>query len=94
MYVVVLQDLATFGERVNQLHTELEASEVYSRDCSLGESWVIIDNFVKRLEVLENEAQDLIELQDLLETSVVNFSLLPQCHLDLSNLKSVWETVR
>ena len=31
-----------------------------------------------RLDVLENEAQDLIELQELLEASVVNFSLLPQ----------------
>ena len=67
-----------FGERVMMLHTELDKSDVYSRDCSIGDSWVMIDNFVHRLDALENEAQDLIELQELLEASVVNFSLLPQ----------------
>ena len=76
------------------LHHELEQSDVYSRECTLGDAWVIIDNFVKRLDVLENEAQDLIELQELLEANVVNFSLLPQCRVDLNNLKQVWETVR
>ena len=90
----ISQDLATFGERVLQLHDELDRSEVYGRECSLGDSWVIIDSFVGCLDVLENEAQDLIELQDLLETSVVNFSILPQCRHDLTNLKDIWETVR
>lgn len=60
------------------MHRELDSSDVYSRDCSTTESWVIIENFMHRLDVLENEAQDLIELQELLEASVVNFSLLPQ----------------
>ena len=72
------QDLEAFGSRVSALHKELDNSDVYSRDCSVADSWVIIENFVHRLDILENEAQDLIELQELLEASVVNFSLLPQ----------------
>ncbi len=60
------------------LYSDLECSEVYSRDCSIGDAWVVIEQFKSQLDVLENEAQDLIELQELLEASVVNFSLLPQ----------------
>ena len=76
------------------MQRDLEASEVYNRECSIQDSWSLIDGFVRRLTVLELEAQDLIELQDLLETNVVNFDVLPQCHHDLDNLKHVWEMVR
>lgn len=72
------QDLATFGERVLTLQEQLESSDIYGRDCAISDAWTSIDGFVRRLDVLENEAQDLIELQELLETSVVNFSILPQ----------------
>ncbi|XP_069115919.1 uncharacterized protein [Argopecten irradians] len=92
--VRITQDLEAFGNRVQALYQELENSDVYQRDCIIGDAWVIIDNFAKRLTVLENEAQDLIELQELLETSVVNFAILPQCRHELNNLKQVWETVR
>lgn len=72
------QDLEAFGERVMSLAKELENSDVYNRDCNISDAWVIIDGFSKRLTILENEAQDLIELQGLLEASVVNFEILPQ----------------
>ena len=71
------QDLATFGERVVSISREMEESEVYNRECSLADAWVIIDNFVRKLTILESEAQDLIELQELLETNVVDFDILP-----------------
>ncbi|KAL5020323.1 hypothetical protein ScPMuIL_003215 [Solemya velum] len=90
----ITQDLEAFGDRVLSLSGEMEASDVYSRECNLEEAWGIIDDFIKRLTVLENEAQDLIELQELLEANVVNFSVLPQCHLELNNLKQVYETAR
>jgi hypothetical protein len=70
--------LAAFGELVIALHRELDDSDVYCRDCSIDEAWDIIEAFMKRLVTLEEEAQDLIELQELLEASVVNFSILPQ----------------
>lgn len=76
--ICILQDLAAFGKQVVQLHEELEVSDVFSRECEIGSSWVMINNFTKRLTVLENEAQDLIELQELLEANVVNFAILPQ----------------
>ncbi|XP_064650622.1 uncharacterized protein LOC135502065 isoform X3 [Lineus longissimus] len=100
----ISQDLASFGERVIALHHELDSSDVYCRDCSIDDAWEIIQAFMKRLVALEGEAQDLIELQELLEASVVNFSILPQyvfhlreleiCRHDLTNLKQLWQTVR
>ncbi|KAL3885754.1 hypothetical protein ACJMK2_025795 [Sinanodonta woodiana] len=92
--VRITQDLEAFGRLVVKLNQELESSNIYNRDCVIGDAWVVIDNFSSRLTILENEAQDLIELQELLEASVVNFSILPQCRHDLNNLKQIWETVR
>ena len=59
------------------LERDLDSSDVYNRECSISEAYLLIDNFSKRLTVLENEAQDLIELQELLEANVVNFTILP-----------------
>ena len=62
---------------MDTLHTDLSDSDVYSRDCGLANAWLSIDNFMHQLESLEGEAQDLIELQALLESNIVNFTLLP-----------------
>ncbi|GFS27875.1 dynein beta chain, flagellar outer arm [Elysia marginata] len=92
-------DLEAFSVRVQSLSDDLDNSDVYQRECSIADAHSIVDSFSKRLLVLENEAQDLIELQELLEASVVNFSVLPTlgafcCRHELNNLKQVWETVR
>ncbi|KAI0240665.1 Dynein heavy chain 9, axonemal [Lamellibrachia satsuma] len=90
----ITKDLTAFADRVLALHEELESSDVYSRDCAIKDAWHNIDNILRRLEVLETEAHDLKELQELLEANIVNFDLLKQCHSDLTNLKELWETVR
>ena len=74
----LLQDLAAFGRRVRQVEQELDESPVFSYEFSMGEAWTALDMFSKQLHVLENEAQDLAELQDLLEADVVNFEILPK----------------
>ena len=51
------QDLETFSQRVLGLEQDLDNSDVYNRECSISEAYLIIDNFSKRLVVLENEAQ-------------------------------------
>ena len=54
---IVHQDLEAFGRRVNIISKELENSEVYNRECLIDDAWNKIDNFSKRLNILENEAQ-------------------------------------
>ena len=39
------------------LNTDLNNSEVYNYDCDIADAWRIIDEFVQKLAVLENEAQ-------------------------------------
>ena len=56
-FTVCFQDLEQFGRRVVALSKELENSDIYNRDCNIGEAWVTIDSFSKRLTILENEAQ-------------------------------------
>eukprot|EP00057_Strongylocentrotus_purpuratus_P006394 XP_011660868.1 PREDICTED: dynein beta chain, flagellar outer arm [Strongylocentrotus purpuratus] len=90
----ITKDLAEFGERVEALNSALAASEVYTWECFLDDAFSEIDKFQRKLEELDNEAQDLIELQDLLETAVVNFTILPECRHELHNLHEVWDTVR
>ena len=63
---------------MENLHTDLEESDIFGRDCGLANAWLSINSFLQRLEPLESEAQDLIELQALLESNIVNFTLLPQ----------------
>ena len=77
-WLFVLQDLSAFADRVLTLHEELDSSDVYSRDCAIKDAWHNIDNILRRLEVLETEAHDLKELQELLEANIVNFDLLKQ----------------
>ncbi|XP_071959570.1 uncharacterized protein [Antedon mediterranea] len=90
----ITKDLAAFGERVEELSRSLRTSDVYSRECGMENAFGIISRFFEHLDKLENEAQDLIELQELLETAVVNFSILPECRHELRNLQQVWETVQ
>lgn len=47
-----------------------------------------------RTEHLEKEASDLQELQQLLESDVVDFQIIPNCNTLLNNLKVVWKRVK
>lgn len=57
---------------------ELRSSEVYRRTCTVECALSLIDSFTDRLKALEGEAQDWVELQEFLETSLVNFALLQE----------------
>ncbi|XP_033641711.1 dynein beta chain, flagellar outer arm-like [Asterias rubens] len=89
----ITKDLESFGERVETLQRALSSSDIYTYNCSIDTAFKEINKFMQLLEKLDNEAQDLIELQELLETAVVNFTVLPECRHELRNLKLVWETV-
>lgn len=67
-----------FNKKLRKVESELDESTVFSFDCTLGEAWQTLGEFGSQLSGLENEAQDLAELQDLLETDVVNFEILPK----------------
>lgn len=59
----ITKDLLRFGGRVESVAADLRASDVFSRDCAIHAALDLIENYSKRLKVLQREAQDLIELQ-------------------------------
>ena len=73
---IISQDLSSFGQTFSALREKFEASNCLQHHCPRQQALVLIGEFSKELKGLQAQARDLIELQELLETSVFNFSLL------------------
>ena len=73
---IISQDLSSFGQTFSTLREEFEGSNCLQHGCPRQQALSLIGGFSKELKGLQAQARDLIELQELLETSVFNFSLL------------------
>ena len=73
---VISQDLSRFGEMFSALKERFDGSECLKYDCPKHEAVSVMAEFSKELKALQSQARDLIELQELLEASVFNFSWL------------------
>ncbi|KAM4795913.1 dynein axonemal heavy chain 9-like [Rhinophrynus dorsalis] len=89
----VIRDLERFQHKLDALGPDIENSEVYRYTCAAQEAFMVIQNFSTRLQSLQKEAKDLKELQELLETTVVDFSILINCEDLLQNLHLMWQHV-
>ncbi|XP_068122143.1 uncharacterized protein [Hyperolius riggenbachi] len=90
---IVSRDLGRFQRKLDTFGSDLENSEVYKYEYTAQEAFVTTEEFSAQLEILQREAKDLKELQELLETTVVDFSILNNCEELLLNLKLVWQHV-
>ena len=73
---VISQDLSQFGEVFSSLKERFDTSECLRYNCHKEKAMELVFEFGRELRELQREAKELIELQELLETSVFNFSLL------------------
>ena len=73
---VISLDLSRFSEVFATLREHFDASQCLNYDCPKQEAVNVIAEFHQELKELQTQARDLIELQELLETSVFNFTLL------------------
>jgi len=78
LFLSLCQDLRTFVSEVGSFMDDLYSSDLYLRSCSVESAFGLIERFAQRLLVLEYEAEDLLQLQELLEISVIEYSLLPR----------------
>ena len=69
-------DLTEFAHRYTTLRQGFGDSECLSHECNTGQAVDIVRGVSRELGILQEEACNLIELQELLGTSVFNFSLL------------------
>ena len=72
----ITADLAQFGQHYSSLHARFEYSECLRHDCGSEVMREGVRGVERELRDLQSEACNLIELQELLGTSVFNFSLL------------------
>jgi len=56
----------------------MKACEIYDRSCSVSNAPTWIKFFQEKLEVMERDGQDLVELQTYLDRPVADFSLMQQ----------------
>ncbi|XP_058857324.1 dynein beta chain, ciliary-like isoform X3 [Acipenser ruthenus] len=89
----ITKDLSQFGEILHQLREDIDESDIYMRACSVEQAYCVIKTFNKQVKSLQREAKDLKELQELLEATVVDFSVLNECHRTVRNLTLLWQKV-
>lgn len=75
---LISQDLSSFGETFMSLRTDFISSQCLRHGCEKSRALDILEEFEEELTSLQSQARDLIELQELLETSVFNFSLMKE----------------
>ena len=80
--VALFQDLSAFVEQIESFNRDVYASNVYHHACSVPEASGLLEEFNRRLGDLEYEAQDLFQIQELLETSIIEYTLLPRSSLN------------
>jgi hypothetical protein len=86
--------LKIFGDISRELLDNIETSCLFKRETTFDQAYVTMDNFFKRYNNLQNKAEDLKQLQELLESNVVDFNILNKSKTKLYNLKQVWRLVR
>ncbi len=93
----ISQDLSSFGESFHYLNRQFHASGCLEHSCPKDEFRELIAGFVTELKKLQQVASDLIELQELLETNIFNFSLLNELDQELvalQELRGVSDSIR
>ena len=74
----ITSDLEHFSGRYSTLHRKFSQSECLSHKCGHRQAERLVMGAVRELGGLQEEARNLIELQELLGTSVFNFSKLKE----------------
>lgn len=75
---LISQDLSRFGEIFTSLRARFGSSRCLRHDFPRAKALEMLGEYAKEMKTLQTQAKDLIELQELLETSIFNFSLLKE----------------
>lgn len=89
----IIHDLKKFAIVINSLSQDILSSCLFDRECQHEKAFELIEEFVQRFEDLQNEAADLKQLQELLDSDVVDFGLLADSKTTLAYLKKTWKTI-
>ncbi|GAB1609464.1 hypothetical protein Ahia01_001232000 [Argonauta hians] len=92
----IKEKLEGFSNSITKLHSDVEqfykTGKVQGIDIEQG--YVAIEEFSSSLGVIEEEAQDFREVEDILQTSILNFDNITECRKILTDLKTSWRVYR
>eukprot|EP00116_Pleurobrachia_bachei_P003043 sb/3463305/ len=74
------------------IREEFAACEAFLRTCSYERAHTLLKSFKSRVCELEVESRNLVELQDLLEACIVDFTCISEFRGDIETLEKVWVT--
>lgn len=74
----ITRDLEAFGSEAKRQHQSFLNSPCLSHQCDPPVAQDLIKEYVQILLGLRAQAKDLMELQELLQSPIVNFSILNQ----------------
>lgn len=85
----ISQDLVAFGASFLALRGQFHSSCCLEHGSSNKEFGCLMEGFTSELNILQQQASDLIELQELLEANVFNFSQLKELEEELAALQEL-----
>lgn len=88
------QDLKDFSSIINNLFGDILKSNLFNRTCEETKATQKLDDFTARFERLQKEAEDLKQLQELLDSNIIDFSLLVKAKQTISSLKHTWRVIK
>ena len=73
---IITQDLKEYYTKLQSLHNSFLTSDCVFSHCSPDSALSLLQDYTDKLSVYQAQYHDLMELQELLQSAVVNFSLL------------------
>ena len=90
----IINDLKAFLVVINDLVSDMESSYLFDRGCEHDRAFRLLNDFTHKFEALQNQAEDLKQLQELLETNIVDFNVLVRSKNILVHLRQTWNVIR
>ena len=86
---LISQDLREFASLCQKSREEFAGCEAFLRTCNYQDAHELIKRFKVRVTDLEDRSRNLVELQELLEAHIVDFTCISEFRSDIETLEKV-----
>ena len=89
LIIINPKDLREFASLCQKSREEFAGCEAFLRTCSYQDAHDLIKRFKVRVSELEDSSRNLVELQELLEAHIVDFTCISEFRSDIETLEKV-----
>jgi dynein heavy chain len=90
---LIIKDLKQFSIVIDDLYSDIMESYLFRTDCDSNTAADLLTKFSDRFNSLQNKADDLKQLQELLESDIVDFEKLVRSKKILFYLEQTWKAI-